>query len=125
MPQKIQFRRGTAAQWTAANPVLAVGEMGLETDSNSFKIGNGLTAWTNLSYVTVNGNVPDGAITEAKLASSAVSATKIATDAVITAKIQNGAVTSAKLASGAAAGNLGFTPASTGKAIAMAIVFGG
>ena len=39
-------------------------------------------------------------------------------------KIATGAVTATKLASGVAASNLGFTPASTGKAIAMAIVFG-
>lgn len=44
---------------------------------------------------------------------------------VTTAKIADNAVTNAKLASGAAAANLGFTPASTGKAIAMAIVFSG
>lgn len=44
---------------------------------------------------------------------------------VTTAKIADNAVTNAKLASGAAAANLGFTPATTGKAIAMAIVFSG
>ena len=37
----------------------------------------------------------------------------------------DGTVSAIKMAAGAAAGNLGFTPASTGKAIAMAIVFGG
>ena len=43
---------------------------------------------------------------------------------VTESKIATGAVTATKLASGVAASNLGFTPASTGKAIAMAIVFG-
>lgn len=47
---QFQFRRGTAAQWTAANPILASGEMGLETDTAKFKIGNGATAWISLSY---------------------------------------------------------------------------
>lgn len=46
----IQFRRGTAAQWTAANPVLAAGEMGWEQDSGEFKIGDGTTAWASLGY---------------------------------------------------------------------------
>ena len=46
----MQQRRGTAAQWTAANPVLAAGEIGFETDNNRFKIGNGATAWTALDY---------------------------------------------------------------------------
>ena len=46
-------------------------------------------------------------------------------DSVTTVKIQDGAVTAVKVASGVAASNLGFTPASTGKSIAMSIVFGG
>jgi hypothetical protein len=47
---QIQFRRGTAAQWTSANPVLASGELGFETDTKEFKIGDGTTAWTTLGY---------------------------------------------------------------------------
>ena len=52
MPIQFQFRRGTAAQWTAANTVLAAGEMGLETDTNLFKIGNGTLGWTSLPYAS-------------------------------------------------------------------------
>jgi Major tropism determinant N-terminal domain/Collagen triple helix repeat (20 copies) len=52
MPYKIQIRRGTAAQWTAANPVLLIGELGFETDTNLIKAGNGSTAWTSLTYYT-------------------------------------------------------------------------
>jgi hypothetical protein len=37
----------------------------------------------------------------------------------------DGSVTADKLASGAAVANIGYTPVSTGKAIAMSIVFGG
>ena len=47
---RIQVRRGTASEWTAANPVLAAGEMGVETNTNKFKFGNGSSAWTALSY---------------------------------------------------------------------------
>ena len=47
---QIQIRRGTAAQWTSANPTLAAGEFGYETDTNKAKIGNGSSAWTALSY---------------------------------------------------------------------------
>lgn len=50
MPVQIQFRRGTAAEWTSANPTLLAGELGLETDTNKFKIGDGATAWGSLSY---------------------------------------------------------------------------
>ena len=46
----IQFRRGTAAAWTAANPILADGEAGCENDTGKFKIGNGVTVWTSLPY---------------------------------------------------------------------------
>jgi hypothetical protein len=44
----IQIRRGTAAQWTSANPTLSAGEQGFETDTGKFKIGTGSTAWTSL-----------------------------------------------------------------------------
>lgn len=52
MAATIQLRRGTAAQWTAANPVLAAGEPAFESDTGKFKIGTGSTAWNSLSYVT-------------------------------------------------------------------------
>ena len=51
----IQFRRGTASEWTSADPTLASGEVGLETDTNKMKIGDGSTAWTSLSYLTTLG----------------------------------------------------------------------
>ena len=47
---QIQIRRGTAAQWTSANPTLAAGEFGYESDTGKAKIGNGSSAWTALSY---------------------------------------------------------------------------
>lgn len=50
MATQIQIRRGTAATWTASNPVLAAGEIGFETDTNKGKFGNGTTAWNSLSY---------------------------------------------------------------------------
>jgi hypothetical protein len=54
---QIQVRRGTAAQWTSANPVLASGEWGYETDTNKGKIGNGVTAWNSLAYVLGIGDI--------------------------------------------------------------------
>jgi hypothetical protein len=50
MATRMQQRRGTAAQWTAANPVLAAGEIGFETDTSKFKMGNGSSAWSALTY---------------------------------------------------------------------------
>jgi trimeric autotransporter adhesin len=50
MATRMQQRRGTAAQWTAANPVLAAGEIGFETDSGKFKMGDGVNTWSSLFY---------------------------------------------------------------------------
>jgi hypothetical protein len=50
MPTKIQIRRGTASQWTTANPTLSAGEFGLETDTDKVKLGDGETVWTSLAY---------------------------------------------------------------------------
>ena len=52
MAQQIQLRKGTASQWTTANPTLAQGEPGAETDTGKLKIGDGSTAWTSLAYCT-------------------------------------------------------------------------
>jgi hypothetical protein len=76
MYYQLQIRRGTASEWTAANSILAAGELAFESDTNKMKIGNGSTAWNSLGYATT---------TPTELN----------------------------------------TKASTGKAIAMAIVFGG
>jgi hypothetical protein len=62
MATQIQFRRGTAAQWTTANPVLAVGEFGLETDTGQFKVGNGSTVWASLAYGGLVGPAQTNAI---------------------------------------------------------------
>ncbi len=46
----IQLKNDTAANWASGNPVLALGEMGLETDTNKIKFGDGSTAWSSLPY---------------------------------------------------------------------------
>ena len=51
MADMIQIRRDTAANWTAANPILAQGELGAETDTSKIKIGNGSSTWSALSYL--------------------------------------------------------------------------
>ncbi len=61
MAVQIQLRRGTASAWTVANPTLAIGEFAVETDTDRYKIGDGSTAWTSLSY----SSLPAGALTTA------------------------------------------------------------
>lgn len=55
MSVQIQTRRDTAANWTSTNPVLALGEAGLETDTGKIKYGDGSTAWSSLAYGLVAG----------------------------------------------------------------------
>ena len=47
---QFQFRRDPAATWTSENPTLAEGELGLETDTGKYKVGNGSTDWVTLTY---------------------------------------------------------------------------
>ena len=56
----IQLRQDTAANWTSKNPVLKSIEPGVETDTGKSKIGDGLTAWADLSYWNPSGE--DGAV---------------------------------------------------------------
>jgi len=48
----LQLRRDTATNWTNNDPTLAAAEIGVETDTLKFKIGDGSTAWISLSYST-------------------------------------------------------------------------
>ena len=61
MAVQIQFRNDTAANWTSSDPILAQGELGLESDTGQFKIGNGSDTWEELSYGGIAGGPgPDG-----------------------------------------------------------------
>jgi len=65
---QIQVRRSVSGPstvtgtWAQVNPILAAGEIGLETDTGKFKIGDGSTLWNALGYSTdvakLNGTVP-------------------------------------------------------------------
>ena len=54
MPVKdtIQSRRGSSAQWSAANPILAEGEIGYDSTTKQIKVGDGVTNWNALAYST-------------------------------------------------------------------------
>lgn len=51
----IKFRRGLSAVMTETDEVLAEGEPGFEVDTNKLKVGNGISRWTQLSYLTGEG----------------------------------------------------------------------
>ena len=57
MAQQIQLRNDITANWASANPVLARGEVGVDTTLGKFKIGNGTSTWSQLTFQT--GNIAD------------------------------------------------------------------
>jgi len=98
MAVTIQLRRDTAAAWTSANPTLAQGEFGLETDTTLYKIGNGSTAWNSLAYGAYSGTIANSTITSAMIVDGTIVASDLAANAVTTAKILDANVTAGKLA---------------------------
>jgi hypothetical protein len=122
MAVQIQLRRGTASAWTSANPTLAIGEFAVETDTDKYKIGDGSTAWTSLSYSSLPSTAISNTVVDVK--GDIIAATAADTVAKLTVG-SNGQVLTA--ASGqttglqwAAIGN-----ASTATALATARTIGG
>ena len=79
----IKVRRGTMAQWSAANPVLADGEPGWDSTVGRFKLGDGTTAWATLPYSDDNrtplsvkdfGAVGDGTTSDQTAINNAITA---------------------------------------------------
>jgi hypothetical protein len=84
-------RYDTAANWTAQNPTLLAGEIGIESDTKKWKVGTGATAWTSLTYA-IGGTYP---IVNADIAAGAgIVDTKLATIATA-GKVSNSATTAA------------------------------
>jgi hypothetical protein len=63
MAIKIQLRRDTAANWVANNPLLLNGEIGIETDTLKFKIGNGSQRWNAINFYAFKTGAPNGIAT--------------------------------------------------------------
>ena len=49
---QLQLRRATKQEWFNTNPILSAGEIGVETDTSQFKVGDGTSRWNSLSYGT-------------------------------------------------------------------------
>lgn len=56
---RLQLRQDTTENWNSANPVLLEGEMGYNTDTKQFKIGNGVNSWNTLDYYKIPINYND------------------------------------------------------------------
>jgi hypothetical protein len=72
MPNIIKLRRDTATAWSSINPVLASGEVGIDTTNNKIKIGNGSSTWSALPYTF---DSPSEVTTKANNAQSAAEST--------------------------------------------------
>ena len=71
MAIRIQLSRDTAANWTSSNPVLRAGELGIETDTLKFKIGNGSSTWTQITtYANVTSTGLSNSLNDYILAST-------------------------------------------------------
>ena len=62
---RIALRNDVAANWTASNPTLLKGEIGIEIDTLKFKIGDGTKKWATLQYVGVGTTEINAAIAKA------------------------------------------------------------
>ena len=75
-------RRDTAANWTSANPTLLAGELGYESDTGKWKVGDGSTAWTSLAY-TYWSQITAYPLATADIANDAITGDKLANDITI------------------------------------------
>lgn len=78
---KQRQRIDTAANWTSNDPTLLLGELGLESDTEKFKIGDGTTAWTALAYSPHLISDPSG-VTGADQVTNIMSLTQAEYDAI-------------------------------------------
>ena len=60
----ILLRNDKARAWSSVNPTLSKGEIGVETDTNKMKIGDGSTQWNSLKYFGGTENSYQDNITE-------------------------------------------------------------
>jgi hypothetical protein len=93
MPVKdtIQSRRGSSAQWSAANPILADGEIGYDSTTKQMKVGDGVTAWNALAYLDISAtNLTTGTLPDARLSAKVKSLADLATPASTQLLAMNG-----------------------------------
>ena len=53
-PTRIISAHGTAQEWSTANPILNLGEIGVATDVHRLKIGDGVTRWNALDWIVAD-----------------------------------------------------------------------
>jgi hypothetical protein len=118
-------RRDTAANWTAQNPTLLAGEIGIESNTGYWKVGNGSTAWNSLAYIAGT-QLSAYPIVDADIANNAITSAKILNGTIVDADIASDAdIAVSKLASGTARQLLQTNAAGTGVEFASNIAIPG
>jgi hypothetical protein len=79
MSVKIQFKRATKQSWLDVNPILDAGELGYETDTGHFKIGDGSSRWAAVQYAAFDTDLVEARLAEEHWHKSA----RLATNAVL------------------------------------------
>ncbi|WP_323986184.1 sialate O-acetylesterase [Microbacterium plantarum] len=64
---QITIRRGTTAEWAAANPVLGDGEMGYDSTLKRVKVGDGVVSWVGLGWSTMSPGEVQSVLTAATI----------------------------------------------------------
>jgi major tropism determinant Mtd-like protein len=62
MSTTIKLRRGNALKAASDNVALAAGEIGVESDTGKFKIGDGSSPWNSLPYATDLSRLPSSVV---------------------------------------------------------------
>ena len=88
---KMYQRRDTTANWLKYNPVLASGEFGYDTNEKKYKIGDGISHWTELDFAYM------GIITDEN--SNILKYKKVATEEYVTEHISDNTIFSKSMAS--------------------------
>jgi hypothetical protein len=90
MATRMQQRRGTFSQWDTSDPILNIGEIGYESDTNKFKIGDGVNHWNDLPYfideetlgTSLDGYIPDSLLGVANGVAQLNSSGKLVSDQI-------------------------------------------
>ena len=110
----------TGSTWQAFVQAMSNGSI-----TNDLIANTTITAAKIANTTITDAQIANAAVTSAKIANANITSEHIANTTITSAHIANATITNTQLAANVAVTNLGFTPASTGKAIAMSIVFGG
>jgi hypothetical protein len=62
-PSVSEVRVDLSSSWSSLNPILSRGQSGYETDTDNLKIGDGITSWNDLDYVTSPGIIETSFLT--------------------------------------------------------------